>query len=114
MKRMAWLLIAVLCSAAMLHANEPTGEDDEAGKGKQMSGWLCSSKCVATNTGSKASCKKDCSVGGDVVFIDSKGAVMKIENQDKVMSMAGKKVKMKAAMKGTDMLYVYEIAPATY
>jgi hypothetical protein len=49
-----------------------------------------------------------------VVFIDSKGTVMKIENQDKVMSMAGKKVKMKAAMKGTDMMYVYEIAPATY
>jgi hypothetical protein len=114
MKRMAWLLIAVLCSAALLYASEPTGDKDEAGKGKQVSGWLCNSKCV-TNSGNKASCKKDCSEsGGDVVFIDSKGAVMKIENQDKVMSMAGKKVKMKAAMKGADMMYVYEIAPATY
>ena len=114
MKRMAWLLITVLCSAALLHASEPKSKDDEAGKGKQMSGWLCNSKCV-TNTGSKTSCKKDCSeTGGDVVFIDSKGAVMKIENQDKVTSMAGKKVKMKAAMKGTDMMYVYEIAAATY
>ena len=113
MKRMAWLLIAVLCSAVLLHASEPKGDKDEAGKGKQLSGWLCNSKCVV-NTGSKTSCKKDCSEGGDVVFIDSKGAVMKIENQDKVTSMAGKKVKMKAAMKGTDMMYVYEIAPATY
>ena len=109
MKRTAWLLIAVLCSAALLHASEPTGDKDEAGKGKQMSGWLCNSKCVA-NTGSKTSCKKGCTEGGDVVFIDSKGAVMKIENQDKVMPMAGKKVKMKAAMKGEDMMYVYEIA----
>jgi hypothetical protein len=113
MKRAAWLLIAVLCSAALLYASEPTGDKDEAGKGKQMSGWLCSSKCVA-NTAGKASCKKGCTEGGDVVFIDSKGAVMKIENQDKVMPMAGKKVKMKASMKGADMMYVYEIAPATY
>ena len=113
MKRTAWLLIAVLCSAVLLHASEPSGKDD-AGKGKQMSGWLCNSKCVS-NTGGKASCNKGCSeTGGDVVFIDSKGAVVKIENQDKVMSMSGKKVKMKAEMKGKDMMYVYEIAPATY
>jgi hypothetical protein len=111
---MAWLLVAVLCSSALMYAGEGKDKKDDAGKGKSMSGMICNSKCV-TETGGKSSCNKSCSeTTGDVVFIDSKGAVMKIENQDKVMPMAGKKVKMKAAMMDGGMMHVYEIAPATY
>jgi hypothetical protein len=115
MKRMAWLLPAVLCSAVLLHAAEPKGKNDEAGKGKQMSGWICDNKCVI-NKGTKASCQKGCSATGPdvvVVFIDSKGTVTKVDNKDMAMPMMGKKVKIKAEMKG-EMMYVYEIAPATY
>jgi hypothetical protein len=107
MKRMAWVLAVMLCSAALLNAGD-------ANQGKEMSGWLCNSKCV-TQADNKASCDKNCTeTGGDVVFIDSKGAVSKIENQDKVASMAGKQVKMKVSMNKEKGMYVYEIAPATY
>jgi hypothetical protein len=114
MKRLALLLAAVLCSAALLQAAEPSDKKDDADKGKSMSGMICNSKCV-TETGGKSACNKTCAeTKGDVVFIDSKGAVMKIENQDKAMSMAGKKVKMKAKMMDGGMMHIYEIAPATY
>ena len=114
MKRLALLLAVVLCSAALLQAAEPSDKKDDAGKGKEMTGMLCNSKCVTSDKG-KSACNKSCyETKGDVVFIDSKGVVMKIDNQDKVMPMAGHKVKMKAEMMGKDMMHVYEIAPATY
>lgn len=108
MKRTSLILATVLCTAALLHAGE-------ANKGKDMSGWLCNAKCVTHDAG-KAACDSKCTAtDGDVVFISDKGAVSKIENQDKVTPMAGKKVKMKASMnKEKDMLYVYEIAAPTY
>jgi hypothetical protein len=75
---------------------------------------VCNSKCV-TDTGGKSSCNKDCSeTSGDVVFVDSKGATYKIDNQDKAMSMAGKKVKVKGKMMDGGMMHIDDIAPATY
>jgi hypothetical protein len=60
-----------------------------------MTGLLCNSKCVTQSSG-HAACDQNCSdKSGDVVLVDDQGKVFKIANQDKVMSMTGKKVKMK-------------------
>ena len=117
MKRMTWVLVAVLCSSALMYAgggNDKDKQGADAGKAKSMTGMICNSKCVK-DTGGKSSCSKDCSEKtGAVVFVDSKGAMYKIDNQDKAMSMAGKKVKVKGSMMGKDMMHIDDIAPATY
>ena len=107
MKRIAGALVMLMCTAALLYADDA--------KGKDMTGWLCNSKCV-TQSANKSTCDKNCTeTTGDIVFIGSNGNVSKIENQDKVLLWAGKKVKMRASMnQEKGMMYVYEIAPATY
>jgi hypothetical protein len=88
MKRILYLLAAVLASAISLYA-------DDMGKTNDMTGWLCNSKCVTRNAG-QAACDRGCTdKSGDVVLVDDHGQVYKIANQDKVVSQAGKKVKMK-------------------
>jgi len=88
MKRSVCLLVAVLASALSLYA-------EDMGKATDMTGWLCNSKCVTQNAGD-AACDQSCTEkSGDVVLVDDQGQVFKIANQDKVMSNAGKKVKMK-------------------
>ena len=101
MKRIAWLLIAVLGLAISLYA-------EGTGKSMDMTGWLCNSKCVTQSAG-HAACDQNCSEkSGDVVLVDDQGKVVQIANQDKVMSHAGKKVKMKCrSVKGEkDTMYV--------
>src|SRR5438309_10417603 len=112
MKRLGLLFAVLLCSSALLYAGDKD-KKDAGGKDKMMSmtGMVCSDKCVDT-TASKASCKKDCTeTGGDMVFVDSKGKVYKVDNQDKMSGMAGKKVKVKAQMMGSDTMHLFEIAP---
>jgi len=111
MKRFAWALVVVLCTSLLTFAGD---KDKKSDGGKDMMGMVCNSKCVTT-TANKSSCKKDCTeTGGDMVFISDKGKVMKVDNQDKVTGMGGKKVKVKASMMGADMMHIYEIAPVTY
>jgi hypothetical protein len=115
MKRSALLLAVLLCSAALLYAG---GKDKTAdgGKGKMMSmtGMVCNEKCVVT-TESKSSCKADCSeTGGTLAFVDNKGKLFKIDNQDAAMPHVGKKVKVKCQMADNGMMHIYEIAPVTY
>jgi hypothetical protein len=101
MKRSVCLLVAVLVSALSLYA-------EDMGKTTDMTGWLCNSKCVTKNAG-RAACDQGCTdKSGDVVMVDDHGQVFKIANQDKVMSNAGKKVKMKCRpVKGEkDTMYV--------
>ncbi|HYN14674.1 MAG TPA: hypothetical protein VES66_02670 [Terriglobales bacterium] len=107
MKRMAWLLVAFMGLAILSYADD-TKKDE--GKGKAMTGWLCNSKCVKPDAGNNT-CDKACTAtGGDVVFIDSKGGVSNIANQDMVKSHAGKKVKMMAAMmKDGKTMEVYKV-----
>jgi hypothetical protein len=88
MKRIAWLLLAVLTLAISLCA-------EDTGKSMDMTGWLCNSKCVTQSAG-HAACDQNCSdKTGDVVLLDDEGRVVKIANQDKVMPFKDKKVKMK-------------------
>jgi len=101
MKRIAWLLVAVLISAISLYAQDTV-------KAHAMTGWLCNSKCV-TQSADHAACDQNCAdKSGDIVLVNDQGQVLKIANQDKVMSYAGKKVKMKCrAVKDTkDTMYV--------
>ena len=100
MKRTGWIVVVLLSSAALLYA--------DSGEKKEMSGWLCNSKCVA-HTDNQVTCDKNCTeTGGDVVFIDNDGKVSKIRNQEKVKEAAGKKVRMEATMdEETDMLDVF-------
>jgi hypothetical protein len=104
MKRIAWLLIAALLSAVSLYA-------DDTGKMTEMSGMLCSSKCVKQDA-SHASCDLNCAdKTGDVVLVDDQGKVFKISNQDKVAGNHGKKAKMKCKpVKGQkDTMYIDSI-----
>lgn len=109
MRRMALLLVAMLCCGIVAYADE-MGKSKDEGKGTAMTGWLCNSKCVKPS-GSKNTCDKACTAtDGDVVFIDSHGQVDNIANQDMVKEHAGKKVKMMAKMnKDSKMLEVYQV-----
>lgn len=101
MKNIAWLLAAVLGLGISLFA-------EDMGKATEMTGLLCNNKCV-TQTAGRASCDQNCTdKSGDLVLVDDHGQVYKIANQDKVMSHAGKKVKMKCRpVKGEkDTMYV--------
>jgi hypothetical protein len=114
MKKPALLLVVLLCSAVLLQAGDKDKKDDSGKKMVSMTGMVCSDKCVDT-TANKSSCKKDCAeTGGDMVFVDSKGKLYKVDNQDKMAGMSGKKVKVKAGMMGEGMMHMYEIAPVTY
>jgi hypothetical protein len=101
MKRIVCLLAAILVSAISMYAQD-------AGKAHSMTGWLCNSKCV-TQSANHATCDQNCAdKSGDIVLVDDQGRVLQIANQDKVMSYAGKKVKMKCRpVKDTkDTMYV--------
>ena len=101
MKRIAWLLVAVLGLASLLLA-------DDMGKMTEMTGTLCNNKCVQQSSG-HAACDQNCAdKSGDVVMVDGQGKVFKIANQDKVKGLGGKKAKMKCRpVKGaTDTMYI--------
>jgi hypothetical protein len=88
MKRGVCLMVGLLASALSLYA-------EDMDKTADMTGWFCNSKCVTRNAG-HAACDQGCTdKRGDVVLVDDRGQVYKIANQDKVMSQAGKKVKIK-------------------
>jgi hypothetical protein len=84
MTRLAWLFLAVLCSAVLLNAEDNT-----------MSGWVCDSKCVVQN-GNRATCDPTCTeMGDDAVFISDEGAVLTISNQEICTSHMNKHVRAK-------------------
>jgi hypothetical protein len=113
MKRFACVLVVVPCTSLLTFAQEQD-HNKKADGGKDMAGMVCYSSCVDT-TASRPACKKDCSeTSGDMSFVSDKGKVFKIDNQDKVTGMSGKKVKVKASIMSTDMMHIYEIAPVTY
>lgn len=111
MTRLAGLFAVLLCSALMLAA-----DGGDKGKGTEMTGFICNSKCVSQSA-DKASCDLNCKdKGGDAVFVDDQGKVTKIANQKKVKSHQGQKVKMVADMdkNNADMMYVYDVLRNDY
>lgn len=65
---------------------------------KQINGWISDSMCGAKHAGSGAQCVKKCIEGGmQPVFVDqSKKAVWKIDNPDKVKGFYGSHVTITA------------------
>jgi len=91
MKRLAWLFLAVLCSAILLNAED---------KGRTVSGWICDSKCVVQSAG-RNTCDANCTErSGDPVFISDQGKVMAVANPDVCASHMGKHVKARGTMEG--------------
>jgi hypothetical protein len=83
MKRIAWLFLAVLCSAILLNAGD---------RGTAMNGWVCDSKCVVQN-GASATCNPTCTErSGTSVFINDQGEVWQIYYQDMCKSHVNKHV----------------------
>jgi hypothetical protein len=103
MRRIAGLLVLFLGSTMLMYSQDK-------GKGSEMTGWICNSKCVKPNAG-VAACDANCSdKSGDVVFVDDQGKVTKIANPKKVKKEMGKKVKVKGEMmKDKDMMEVYDV-----
>lgn len=103
MKRIAGLLALVLGATIMMY-----GQDK--GKGSEMTGWICNSKCVQQNAGVAACDLKCTDKTGEAVFVDDQGKVTKIANPRKVKGAMGKKVKVKAEMMDDkDMMEIYDV-----
>ncbi len=111
MKHAGWLLLGVLSSATLLFA---------ADKGKEMTGTICNSACVVTQSG-LSTCDPACTAtSGDTVLVGDKGHVMKVENPKMAMPHMGKHVKVMAkVMEPTEkqreesirIMELYEQAP---
>ncbi len=106
MRRILGVLLTVFCSYMLLYAQE-------AGKGTEMTGWICNSKCVSHDAG-KAACDQTCTdKSGDVVFVDDNGKVTKIANPEMAKGKMGKKVKIHGEMmKDQDMIKMYDVVLA--
>jgi len=95
MKRSAWLFVGILCSAALLFAADQT-------KTMKKTGAICDSQCVAKVSGLNT-CDPECTAkSGQAVFVDDKGKLMQIENQDMCKSHMNQHVKMTAVPSETD------------
>lgn len=107
MKRIAGLLAIILGSTMWLCAQD---KSQDKNNGSEMTGWICSSKCV-TQSAEKAACDQSCTErSGDAVFIDDQGKVTKIANPANVQENMGKQVKIKGKlMKKKDRMEIYEV-----
>src|SRR5271157_3955660 len=93
MKRSAWLFLGILCSAALLFA---------ADKQMKTTGTICDAQCVTKVSGLNT-CDRECTAkSGQAVFVDDKGKLMQIENQDMCKSHMNQHVKMTAVPSETD------------
>ena len=86
MKRIAWLLLAVLCSTLLLRAED---------EGNTMTGWVCDSKCIV-HDGDRTTCNPKCTErSGAAVFIDDYGTVFQVSNPAFCASHMNQRVKAK-------------------
>jgi|SRR5271166_5946352 len=93
MKRSAWLFVGILCSAALLSA---------ADKQMTKTGTICDAQCVTKVSGLNT-CDRSCTTkSGQAVFVDDKGTLMQIENQDICKSHMNQHVKMTAVPSETN------------
>jgi hypothetical protein len=101
-KRIVILILTIFCTALSLAAQDSTTAGDQ-GKGKPMTGWICSSSCVVQQS-EKATCDQSCTKSGNPVFVDENGSVMKISKKADKMAKKnmGKHVKVMATMDDAD------------
>jgi putative sterol carrier protein len=111
MKRLATLMVLVLGSVMLYGQQSEKSQPQQSQQESQqqsmeMSGTICSSKCVVQQ-GGKSACDTSCKEkGGDAVLVGESGNVTKIANPDKVKGFMGKKVKTKGKMMKDDMMMV--------
>jgi hypothetical protein len=87
----SWLLLAVLCAATSLVA-----QDSGKSQQKQVTGTICNSACVEPVNG-LSTCNTGCTdKSGGLVIVDDQGKVMKIANPKVAASHMNKKVKCTA------------------
>ena len=87
MKQSVFSLIAVLCLSAMMYAGDEN-------KQVPMSGTVCNSKCVVSQSNTPT-CDLSCTdKSGDCVLVEDSGKVTKIENSEMAMPHMGKRVKV--------------------
>jgi hypothetical protein len=108
MKRMAAMLAIVLGCTLLTIAQDKNKSSEP--KGTEMTGVLCSAKCVKQDAG-KAACDTNCSEkSADVVFVDDEGKATKVANPKMVKGKMGKKVKVHGEMmEGKDMMQIYDV-----
>jgi len=108
MRRTVGALVIVFCSAMLLY-----GQEAGQGQGKEMTGWICSSKCVTQSAGA-AACDENCTdKSGDVVFVSDSGKVTKIANPEIAQGKMGKKVKCHGKMmEDQNMVQMYDVVLA--
>ncbi|HME32071.1 MAG TPA: hypothetical protein VKG65_04900 [Terriglobales bacterium] len=87
MKRIAWLFLGILWSATLLLAADKT---------MKKTGTICDAQCVTKVSGLNT-CDSSCTAkSGTAVFVDDKGTLMQIENQDMCKSHMNQHVKLTA------------------
>ena len=87
MKRIAVLLLFAICLAAFAYAQDSGGAEE-------MTGTICDAWCV-THQGKVATCQRTCAKKSGVpVFVNDRGEVRQIMNQDVCQSHMGRRVKM--------------------
>jgi hypothetical protein len=88
MKRSTWWLLALLCVATSLFA-----QDAEKSKEKQVAGTICNSACVQPVNG-VSTCNTSCTDrSGDVVLVDDLGKLKTIANPKMATPHMNKQVK---------------------
>jgi hypothetical protein len=92
MKRAGWLVLALVCAAPLLFAQDA----QEKQQGHEMTGTIFNSKCVVQQSNAPT-CDRTCTdTSGDTVFVGDSGHVMKIDNPGTAMPHMGKHVKVMA------------------
>ena len=91
MKRLGWLSLAVVITAASLFANDAKDQQ------KEITGTICNSACVVPQS-DLPTCDLSCTdKSGDVVLVDDAGKVQKIANPKMAMGHMKKHVKCTVA-----------------
>ncbi len=85
MKRIALLVLVVLGSLTLMHAQSSANT-------QKVNGTVCDSSCVVQEN-ELATCDKSCTVkSGEAVIVDDQGKLMHVANQDICRSHMGKHV----------------------
>ncbi len=80
-----------------------------SGKGTEMTGYLCDSKCVKQDAG-KATCDANCTEeSNQVVFVSDQGKVVPVDNPEVAKGKKGKCTIHGEMMKDQGKLHVYDV-----
>lgn len=100
-------LLAIALGSAMMFGQE--AGKAVPGQGKEMSGYLCDSKCVKQEAG-KPTCDPNCTEeSNQVVFVSDQGRVVPVDNPEVAKGKKGKCKIHGEMMKDQGKLHVYDV-----